>query len=101
MAGASPSIVEQAELTLYVGSGYVPSCTQIELSSPQGTKSIVLNADSAHMTASTSGVKFMSNAFYGEPASGTWTLRLVNVCNTAQALSTTLPQQLTIRGRTS
>ena len=101
MAGASPSIVEQAELTLYVGSGYVPSCTQIELSSPQGTKSIVLNVDSAHTTASTAGVKFMSNAFYGEPASGTWTLRLVNVCTTAQALSTTLPQQLTIRGRTS
>ena len=101
MAGTSPSTVEQAELTLYFGSGYVPSCTQIELSSPQGTKSIVLNADSAHLTASTNGVKFMSNAFYGEPASGSWTLRLVNVCVNAQSLSTTLPQQLTIRGRTS
>lgn len=101
IAGTSASIVEQADLMLYFDSGYVPSCTQIELNSPQGTKSIVFNADSAHMTASTSGVRFMSNAFYGEPAAGTWTLRFVNVCTTAQPLSTTAPQQLTIRGRSS
>jgi subtilisin family serine protease len=98
IAGTSPTTVEQAELTLYFGSGYQPICHQIELSSPAGTKSIVLNMDSAHTSASTNGVRFMSNAFYGEPAAGTWTVRFINSCTT-QTLSTTSAQQLTIRGR--
>lgn len=99
IAGAAPSIVEQAELVLHFGSGYVPTCTQIELSSPQGTKSILLNIGSAHTTASVNGVKFMSNAFYGEAAAGTWTLKFFNGCPSAQPLSTATAQQLTIWGR--
>ncbi|MEY4265789.1 MAG: hypothetical protein RIS90_324 [Pseudomonadota bacterium] len=99
IAGAAPSIVEQAELFLHFGSGYVPTCTQIELSSPQGTKSILLNIGSAHTTASVNGVKFMSNAFYGEAAAGTWTLKFFNGCPSAQSLSTATAQQLTIWGR--
>jgi len=92
--------VEQAELTLYVGSGYLPYCNQIELTSPSGTKSIVFNMDSAHTSASTSGIRLLSNAFYGETAAGTWTLKVINRCSTpAQTLSTTTGQKLTIRGR--
>jgi subtilisin family serine protease len=98
ITGTSPSIVEQAELNLYFGSSYQPFCHQIELTSPAGTKSIVLNMDSAHTAASTGGVRFISNAFYGESAAGTWTVRFINSCST-QSLSTTSAQQLTIRGR--
>ncbi|MEY4507347.1 MAG: hypothetical protein RL297_1925 [Pseudomonadota bacterium] len=98
ITGTSPSVVEQAELTLHFGSGYQPICHQIELTSPAGTKSIVLHMDTAHTSASTSGVRFVSNAFYGENAAGTWTARFINSCS-AQSLSSTTAQQLIIRGR--
>ncbi|MFM2074425.1 MAG: hypothetical protein RJB34_730 [Pseudomonadota bacterium] len=98
ITGTSSSVVEQAELTLHFGSGYQPICHQIELTSPAGTKSIVLHMDTAHTTASTSGVRFVSNAFYGENAAGTWTARFINSCD-PQSLSSTTAQQLTIRGR--
>jgi hypothetical protein len=97
-----PTTVEQAELTLYFSNSYVPICTQIELSSPSGTKSIVLNMGSAHTVAATTGVRFLSNAFYGESAAGTWTLRFIKSDATACSssnLSSTTRQALTIRGR--
>jgi len=96
---AGLTTVEQAELTLYVGSGYVPFCSQVELTSPSGTKSILFNMDSAHTSASTGGIRLLSNAFYGETATGTWTLKVINSCSPpAQTLSTTTAQKLTIRG---
>jgi subtilisin family serine protease len=97
-----PTTVEQAELTLYFSNSYAPICTQIELSSPSGTKSIVLNMGSAHTVAATTGVRFLSNAFYGESAAGTWTLRFIKSDATACSssnLSSTTRQALTIRGR--
>ena len=97
-----PTTVEQAELTLYFGTGFIPLCTQIELSSPRGTKSILLNMGSAHTGAATTGVRFLSNAFYGESAAGTWTLRFIKDDDTActsSNLSSTTRQALTIRGR--
>ena len=97
-----PTTVEQAELTLYFNDSYIPLCTQIELSSPRGTKSILLNMYSAHLTAATTGVRFLSNAFYGESAAGTWTLRFIKDDDTACSssnLSSTTRQALTIRGR--
>jgi hypothetical protein len=97
------SKVEQAELMLYVGSGYLPYCNQVELTSPAGTKSIMFNMNSAHTSASTSGIRLLANAFYGENAAGTWTLKVINRsgtgCSAAQSLSTTVGQKLTIRGR--
>ena len=100
MVGKALSTVEQAELLLYFGEKFNPPCVQIELTSPKGTKSIILNSDSAHTKASTSGVRFLSNAFYGEPVAGNWTLSFINSCPTAvQTLSSTTAQQLTIRGR--
>jgi hypothetical protein len=92
--------VEQAEITLYLGSGYLPYCNQVELTSPSGTKSILFNMDSAHTSASTGGIRLLSNAFYGETAAGTWTLKVINRCSSpAQTLSATTGQKLTIRGR--
>jgi subtilisin family serine protease len=97
-----PTTVEQAELTLYFSNSYIPLCTQIELSSPRGTKSIMLNMASGHTRAATTGVRFLSNAFYGESAAGTWTLRFIKNddanCSSSN-LSSTTRQALTIRGR--
>lgn len=108
ITGSSPSLVEQAELTLHLGPDFLPLCHKIELISPSGTQSIVLHMDTAHTSASMSGVRFVSNAFYGESAAGNWTLRLSNSCSDSflqtsgtslQTLSSTTAQQLTIRGR--
>ena len=100
VTGNAPSTVEQAELTLYFGAVFNPTCVQIELTSPRGTKSIVMNSDSAHTSASTSGVRFLSNAFYGEPAAGNWTLRFINSCTSPiSTLSSVTAQKLIIRGR--
>lgn len=97
--GGAPATVEQAELMLHFASGFVPRCHQIELQSPSGTKSILLNMNTAHSAASTNGVRFLSNAFYGEPSAGTWNLKFINACTGAsQNLSASVAQQLTIRG---
>ncbi len=98
-AMAGLTTVEQAEITFNVGDGYLPYCNQVELTSPSGTKSIVFNMDSAHTSASMGGIRLLSNAFYGEPAAGTWTLKVMNRCaSPVQSLSTAVGQQLTVRG---
>jgi subtilisin family serine protease len=50
----------------------------LELSSPSGTKSILKNINSGLLDATMAGQIFMSNAFYGEPTLGTWTLRAID-----------------------
>jgi|APCry1669189034_1035192.scaffolds.fasta_scaffold12952_2 hypothetical protein len=96
---ASPNFqtVEQVQLLanlnnppLNNGPAYGVGCNQIELTSPSGTKSILLHAYTVAGTATTGGTltpqtqlvnaKFVSNAFYGEPSNGTWTLRLLDIC---------------------
>jgi subtilisin family serine protease len=76
-------------------------CNQIELTSPSGTKSILLHAANGFTNAAIAGSRFESNAFYGEPVSGTWRLRFLDLC-TARAvstkLSTTSPQILLLSG---
>ena len=54
----------------------------IEITSPQGTRSILLNIRSAVKTGlnAVGGVVFGSNAFYGEKSKGTWTLRVLDSC---------------------
>jgi subtilisin family serine protease len=52
----------------------------IEITSPQGTRSILLNIRSAVKTGlnKDGGVAFGSNAFYGEKSKGTWTLKVLD-----------------------
>lgn len=55
----------------------------VELTSPQGTKNIILNANNAlydlqNYGGSANLFTFLSNAFYGEKANGTWTIRLID-----------------------
>jgi subtilisin-like proprotein convertase family protein len=52
----------------------------LELTSPAGTKSIIVNAANS-MTGVVNYVGsevFLSNAFYGESSSGTWTLKVID-----------------------
>ncbi|MDQ5986379.1 MAG: Microbial serine proteinase [Syntrophus sp. SKADARSKE-3] len=52
----------------------------IEIISPSGTKSIILNIRSALKTGlnTTGGVILSSNAFFGEKSKGTWTLKVLD-----------------------
>jgi subtilisin family serine protease len=52
----------------------------IEITSPQGTRSILLNIRSAVKTGlnKDGGVVLGSNAFYGEKSKGTWTLKVLD-----------------------
>jgi len=76
-------------------------CNQIELSSPSGTKSILLHAANGFTNAAIANSRFESNAFYGESVNGVWTLRFLDLCGiagTPTVLSTTQPQVLLIAG---
>jgi subtilisin family serine protease len=76
-------------------------CNQIELTSPTGTKSILMHAANGFANTSVANSRFLSNAFYGEAVNGTWTLRFLDFCaasGTSTQLSTTVPQVLLIAG---
>jgi subtilisin family serine protease len=76
-------------------------CNQIELTSPSGTKSILLHAANGFQNASVPWSRFESNAFYGEPVNGNWKLTFFDFCTpsgTVTALSTTQAQTLSIQG---
>lgn len=55
-----------------------PSDLGIELTSPSGTRSILLNIRNGFADASGLQMVLTSSMFYGEPAAGTWTLRVVD-----------------------
>jgi subtilisin-like proprotein convertase family protein len=76
-------------------------CNQIELKSPAGTKSILIHAANGFANAAVNSARVLSNAFYGEPVNGTWTLTFYDFCaasGTSTQLSTTAPQTLLIVG---
>jgi len=76
-------------------------CNQVELKSPSGTKSILMHAANGFANASVVNSRFLSNAFYGEPVNGNWTLTFFDFCapsGTPTQLSTTNPQLLGIVG---
>jgi subtilisin family serine protease len=76
-------------------------CNQIELTSPAGTKSILLHAANGFTNSAIANSRFESNAFYGEPINGTWTLRFFDYCvgsSPSTVLSTTIPQTLLFAG---
>lgn len=50
----------------------------VELTSPSGTQSILMNINSMIRDSATSGQRLLSNAFYGENSAGTWTLRVID-----------------------
>jgi hypothetical protein len=50
----------------------------LELTSPSGTKSIMLNINNRLRDGAITNHVFLSNAFYGESSVGTWTLRALD-----------------------
>jgi subtilisin family serine protease len=55
-----------------------PGNLGIELVSPSGTRSVLLNIKNGFARASGLQMVLASNAFYGESAAGTWTLKVVD-----------------------
>ena len=76
-------------------------CNQVELTSPSGTKSILMHAANGFANSSVVNSRFLSNAFYGEPVNGNWILTFYDFCGVSGSptqLSTTDPQLLMIVG---
>lgn len=102
----SPSFSKVEHVTLGINLSVTPglTCNQFELTSPSGTKSILLNfangysANGLSYQTSISNARLISNAFYGEPAAGNWTLRLLNYCSGTTTFSLTNIQTLSIMG---
>ena len=50
----------------------------LELSSPSGTKSIIIPINSMREDSNMVDVPLLSNAFYGESATGNWTIKVID-----------------------
>ena len=98
------SKVEFVTLGINLSSTFALACNQFELTSPSGTKSILLNAANGYSSNgityqnSISNGRLLSNAFYGESAAGNWTLRLLNFCSGSTTFSSANIQTLSIMG---
>lgn len=91
--------VERVIVTANLSETPAVQCNQIEVTSPAGTKSILLHADNGYAQASVPGTKFLSNAFYGEPVNGTWRLTFFNFCTGRTLLSPSAAQSIQFYGR--
>ncbi len=74
-------------VVLFFSLSQTPSlaCNQIELTSPSGTRAIVLHAYKGFTNRSVDNSRLVSHAFYGEPLNGRWTLRFLDVCTSGVA----------------
>jgi subtilisin family serine protease len=70
------------EIIVFLNIDTTPSlqCNQVEVTSPSGTKSIVLHAANGFTQPSVTDARLLSNAFYGEPVNGTWTISYYDFC---------------------
>jgi subtilisin family serine protease len=97
--------VEEVILFTNLTSTSALTCNQFELTSPSGTKSILLHAangyssDGVNYQSAISNARILSNAFYGESAGGNWTLRFLDFCSSGTTTFTSSDTQtLTIIG---
>ena len=97
--------VEQIILFTNLSSTTALTCNQFEVTSPSGTKSILLHAangyssDGVNYQSSINSARILSNAFYGEPAAGAWTVRFLDFCSTGKTtFASTDNQSLSIVG---
>ncbi len=56
----------------------LPSDLGLELTSPAGTKTKLMNINSAMLGSDLNNVYFGANGFYGERSEGTWTLKVID-----------------------
>lgn len=73
---SSSLTIESVQLRVTID--HCPSDMGLELTSPAGTKSILMNINSEIVDTQISDHRFLSNAFYGENSSGTWTLKVID-----------------------
>ena len=99
------STVEHVILFTSLSSTTALTCNQFEITSPSGTKSVILHAangysrDGVNYQTSINTARLMTNAFYGETAAGNWTVRFLDFCSggTTTFASSDI-QELTIVG---
>ena len=68
----------------------------VELTSPAGTKSILININSGLLETSITNHVLLSNAFYGESSAGVWSLKLIS--GAANCTPTLVQWQLNVSG---
>jgi hypothetical protein len=93
--------VEQVVVFINISTTYALACNQVELKSPSGTKSILMHVANGFANYSVVESRFLSNAFYGEPVNGNWTLTFFDFCGIAgypTRLSNIYPQTLLLVG---
>jgi subtilisin family serine protease len=75
----APGFIEALQVTVWVTHRYLGD-VGIELTSPMGTRSVVLQPNNAYgaYPSGLSGITFLSNAFYGEDPNGTWRVKAVD-----------------------
>lgn len=69
--------VEAVQIEVNITHNFVEDVA-VELTSPSGTKSILWKAINVMNDSNFVGTKMLSNAFYGEPADGQWTIKIVD-----------------------
>jgi subtilisin family serine protease len=74
---ASSYVIEAVQIKISITHLYIQDLG-IELTSPSGTKSILLSAYNGFASSHLSGMVLLSNAFYGEPSAGNWTIKVVD-----------------------
>jgi len=97
--------VEHIILYINLSSTSALTCNQFEVTSPSGTKSILMHsangysADGVNYQNSISDARILSNAFYGESAGGNWVVRYLDYCSSGTTIfSSTDYQTLGIVG---
>jgi len=82
----SARTIEAVQVRLTLGGDALVGDLGIELVSPSGTRSVLMNAHNAFQKSEVAPrLTLMSNAFNEEPAQGKWTLRVVDVNGRADA----------------
>ncbi|TDJ07984.1 MAG: hypothetical protein E2O68_02720, partial [Deltaproteobacteria bacterium] len=72
--------IEAVQVIVSIAHPYVDNLG-IELYSPSGTKSIIININSSNTAANLNNFTFLTNAFYGEKSLGNWTLKVIDGAN--------------------
>lgn len=93
------STVEQVVVSVSFEETAALQCNQVEVTSPAGTKSILLHAGNGYLQTSAFDVRLLTNAFYGEPVRGTWKFKYFNFCSGRTLLHATKGQGIQIYGR--
>jgi len=74
-------VIEAININVSMTHNYIDNIG-LELYSPSGTKSIIMNVNSAIVDSNMNNNAYLTNAFYGESSSGEWTLKVIDGSDT-------------------